>query len=87
MVTQRSPLTGHDVETYEEVRRDIFYFDDICGRWSITLEADFGEASILGGRLETDTGRLSEAETRRVFALARSEVWRLNKMQHKVPFS
>jgi hypothetical protein len=85
MAKQRSPLTGHDVETREEVRRDIFHFDDICGRWSITQEADFGEASILGGRLETETGRLSETETRHVFALARSEVWRVNHKQQKVP--
>jgi hypothetical protein len=76
--TQLSPLTAHDVPTREDVRRDIFYFDDICGRWSITTEADFGDASILGGRLETDDGRLSEADTRRVIALARSEVWRLD---------
>jgi hypothetical protein len=83
--TQLSPLTAHDVPTREDVRRDIFYFDDICGRWSITTEADFGDASILGGRLETDDGRLSEADTRRVIALARSEVWRLNNLQQRMP--
>jgi hypothetical protein len=44
---QRTALTGHDVETHEDVRRDIFYFDDLYGRWSITLEADVDDASIL----------------------------------------
>jgi hypothetical protein len=83
--TQRSPLTGHDVETRQDLQRDIIYFNDVCGRWSIVLEADFEDASILGGRLETERGRLSEAETRRVFALARSEVWRLSNMQGKMP--
>lgn len=85
MGTQQSPLTGHDVETREDIRRDIFYLDDVCGRWAITMEANFEDASILGGRLDTEAGRLSEAETRRVFALARSEVWRLNKIAKKLP--
>lgn len=82
---QRSPITGHDVDTDQDVRRDIICFDDLCGRWSITVEADPGEASIISGQLETDSERLSEADTRRVFALARSEVWRLNKMQQRMP--
>lgn len=85
MAKQLSPLTGHEVDVHQDVRRDIFYFDDICGRWSITIEADLGDASINGGRLDTESGRLSEAETRRVLALARSEVWRLNNMQQRVP--
>jgi hypothetical protein len=82
---RRSPLTGHEVPIRVDGMRDITYFDDLCGRWAVTLQADWPEASILGGRLETENGRLKEPETRRVFALARSEVWRLNNIQGRVP--
>jgi hypothetical protein len=85
MTTKQSPLTGHIVETLWDINHDVTYFEDKCGRWAITDEAEFREASILGGRLSTRSGRLSEVETAQVLALARSEVWRLANLQGKTP--
>lgn len=82
---RRSPLTGHDVPIRVDGMRNITYFDDLCGQWAVTLEADWPECSILGGRLEIESSRLKEPETRRIFALARSEVWRFNNIQGRVP--
>ena len=82
---QCSPLTGHTVHVWVDHNR-VTYYDDICGAWGVTKLAAWPEESILGGRLETEQGRrLSEAETRRVFALARSEVWRNNNIQNRRP--
>ena len=78
-----SPLTGHDVRYDLDGSRDIDYYDDICGRWAVTFEAHWGNATILGGRLQTNQGLHSDRQTRRVLALARSEVWRINKIQNR----
>jgi hypothetical protein len=72
--TKRSPLTGHDVPVQGDPYRDIDYYDDICGRWGITFEAQWEDATILAGKLRTTQGLLTDRQTRRVLALARSEV-------------
>jgi hypothetical protein len=83
--TKRSPLTGHDVPVQGDPYRDIDYYDDICGRWGITFEAQWEDATILAGKLRTTQGLLTDRQTRRVLALARSEVWRLNSLHNKTP--
>jgi hypothetical protein len=80
-----SPLTGHEVKYNLDDSRDIDYFDDICGRWGVTFEARWGDATILGGRLRTNQTSLTVQQTRRTLALARSEVWRINRIQKKAP--
>lgn len=60
------------------------YYDDICGRWALSWDEGLGDASILGGQLfSMPQGVLTEQQTRRVFALARSEVWRISKLRNK----
>jgi hypothetical protein len=83
--TKKSPLTGHDVSVQGDPCRDIDYYNDICGRWGITFEARWGEATIIGGRLRTAQGLLTDQKTRQVLALARSQVWRLNNVHNKTP--
>lgn len=80
-----SPLTGHDVGYNLDGSRDIDYFDDICGRWGVTFEARWGTATILGGRLRIEQTLLTDQQTRRTLALARSEVWRINRIQREIP--
>jgi hypothetical protein len=82
-----SPLTGQRVTLHYGPYRDIWYFDDICGGWGFTWKAErqWEGASIFGGHLRFTDRLLSEPETRKTFALARSEVWRLSRMDAPDP--
>jgi len=84
---KNSPLTGNQVEAHHGSDRDIWYFDDTCGRWAITWEAeqDWGQATITDGRLRFTDRILSQTETKRTFALARSEVWRYSQIDAPLP--
>ncbi len=82
---RESPLTGAIVDFRLDFDRDIHYYDDICGEWAVTLEAQWSGANIEGGRLRLAQRTLSVAETRKTMALAVSEVWRINAEGSSVP--
>lgn len=71
-----SPLTGHLVPTRGIFARDIQVFEDICGEWAVTFDAQWGDANVASGRVRLDRGLLSAPDSRRLLALARSAIWR-----------
>ena len=85
---RRSPLTANTVEHSFDSGTRIHWFEDICGRWGITEEAlddVVRDASISSGCLQLDA-HLSERATRATFALARSQVWRLDRERQRPLF-